>query len=261
MKALPRIWLSVAIALALTLAASAQFDKKPYSEWSEKEAMKLLNDSPWAHTQTFADTSSLTGNARLASGASRIGEDFQVNFRIRFLSSKPVRQATSRMIELQKKGELDEALAQRLKAFAEADFPDYIVITATVDAPRPSNHLQQATSVLLKLNTAALENNTYILAGNGQRVYIKEYQPPRNDGLGARFIFPRLIDGKPFITAETDTLLFHAELMESKAAAPGSSPSAQSGPTSTSSLTPFGSFVLDMRFKVKEMMFAGRLEY
>ncbi|MEW6209653.1 MAG: hypothetical protein AB1631_14895 [Acidobacteriota bacterium] len=259
MKKLIGAFLSCLVALS---SALAQWDRKPYSDWSEKEAAKLLSDSPWAQTQTFSDLSQLTGNARLASGASRIGEEFHVNFRIRFLSARPVRQATARMMEIQNKGELSAPLEKQLRAFAAADFPDYVVITVTVDSPRPSNHLQQATLMLAKMTTADLQNNTYLLAGNGQKVFIKEYQPPRNDGLGARFIFPRLIDGKPFIMAETESVLFHSEMMAAKAtSSPGSDPAQQVGPSPSSSITPFSEFILNMRFKIRDMMFGGKLEY
>src|SRR5207244_6371313 len=43
--------------LAHPLSISGQWNKKPYTEWSEKEAMKLLNDSPWGQTHTFTDMS------------------------------------------------------------------------------------------------------------------------------------------------------------------------------------------------------------
>jgi hypothetical protein len=43
--------------LAGALAVAAQWDKKTPTEWSEREAQKLLNDSPWAQTQTFSDLS------------------------------------------------------------------------------------------------------------------------------------------------------------------------------------------------------------
>ena len=116
--------------------------------------------------------------------------------------------------------------------------------------------------MLAKLTTGDLQNNTYLLADNGQRIYLKEYQSPRNDGLGARFIFPRLVDGKPFITAETESLLFHSEFGETAAPlAPGSNPTQQTGPSPSSNIRPFSNFVLNMRYKVKDMMFGGKLEY
>jgi hypothetical protein len=246
------------------LTASAQWNKKPYTEWTEKESLKVLNDSPWGQTQTFSDTSQMTGNQRLDSGASRIAEDFEVNFRIRFMSARPVREASARTIELQQKGELNQQLAAQLKSFAtaEAPFPDYIVITVTCDAKKVNNHLQQANELLYKLTTSDLKNNTYLLVKGGERIFLKEYQQPRKDGFGARFIFPRFVGGKPLITAEGGEILFHAELGGGPPA--GSAESLRrtpTGPTRTSGLTPFDGFTLNMRYKTKDMMYAGKLEY
>ena len=42
---------SFALLLGHPMSLSAQWNKKPYTEWSEKEATKLLNDSPWCQTR------------------------------------------------------------------------------------------------------------------------------------------------------------------------------------------------------------------
>lgn len=236
MKPICRVFVigSFALMLAYPLALSAQWNKKPYTEWSEKEATKLLNDSPWCQTQALTDTSQMTGQGRADSSQSRVQEVFNVNIRIRFLSAKPVRQAISHLMELTNREKISAQLATRLSAFAAADFPDYIVITVTSESDKASRLLQQTQASFYKLTTNELKNNTYLLAG-GQRVFIKEYQPPGNDGLGARYIFPRMVDGKPFITPETGDVLFHSE--------------------------PLGTVILNMRYKVREMMYDGKLEY
>lgn len=235
MKPVCRVFvISFALLLLYPLAVSAQWSKKPYTEWSEKESIKLLNDSPWGQTQSLTDTSQMTGQARVDSNRSRIAEVFNVNIRIRFLSAKPVRQALSHLMEMKNRETIPADLAARLKAFAAADFPDYIVITVTSESDKASALQQQTQTAFYKLTTSELKNNTYLLA-DGQRVFIKEYQPPGKDGFGARYIFPRLVDGKPFITPETGNILFRSE--------------------------PSGSVVLSMRYKVKEMMYDGKLEY
>lgn len=236
MKPVCRVFVisSFALMLAYPLTLSAQWNKKPYTEWSEKEATKLLNDSPWCQTQALTDTSQMTGQARADSSQSRVQEVFNVNIRIRFLSARPVRQAISHLMELTNREKISAELAARLKAFAAADFPDYVVITVTGESDKASRLLQQTQASFYKLTTNELKNNTYLLAG-GQRVFIKEYQQPGNDGLGARYIFPRMLDGKPFITPETGDVLFHSE--------------------------PLGNVALNMRYKVKDMMYDGKLEY
>src|SRR5215475_2451959 len=229
MKVINRVATSLAFCMVCSLVARAQWEKKPYAEWSEKEAQKLLNDSPWGQTQVISDTSQMFGNESMSSGASRVANVFHVNFRIRFLSAKPMRQAISRVMELKQKGAVDERLASQLRAFAAADFPDYVVITVLCDSDQPNMRLQEATALLNNRSTADLKNNTFLELKDGRRVFLQEYKPPRNDGLGARFVFPRLIDGKPYIAAESGEIHFVSDLSQAGSPSGGVSRSAASG--------------------------------
>jgi hypothetical protein len=238
--------------LVCSLAASAQYDNKPYIEWSEKEATKIMNDSPWSQTHTLVDTSKAFNTSRgRRSASSTASSVVKVNFRVRFLSSRPVRQAISRLALLHDT-KMPEQMYGRLKALAEAPFPDYVVVAVTCDSDRGSDMLQQANETLRRATTAVLANKTYLITNTGQRIYLKEYQPPRNDGFGARFIFPRIIDGKEMITAQNGEVVFHTEM------AGGSE--LNSGVTTSDTAVGYG-FTLHTRYKVKGMMFNGRLEY
>lgn len=62
-----------------------------------------------------------------------------------------------------------------------------------------------------------------------------EYHAPINDGLGAKFIFPRIVDEKRFVNAETGTFRFYSEV--------------------TNQLK------LNVTFKTSELMYNGQLEY
>jgi hypothetical protein len=140
-----------AITLAHPLTLLAQWDKKPYTGWCEKEAIKVLNDSPWGQTQNLTDRSQMTGQARVDSSQSRIADVFNVNLRIRFLSAKPVRQALSRLMEMKNRETISAELAAKLQANAAADFPDYIVITVTGESDKASALLQQTQAAFYKL--------------------------------------------------------------------------------------------------------------
>jgi len=267
MKPVCRVFVfsSFALVLAYPLSLSAQWNKKPYTEWSEKEATKLLNDSPWCQTQAVTDTSRQSSTQTSGSGSvTAIAEVVNVNFRVRFLSAKSTRQAFARMMELQQKGKLPEDVAARLKAFAAADFPDYIVVTVSAESDKPSNMLQQANATLYKLTTNELKNVCYLMV-DGKRVFLREYQPPGKDGLGARLIFPRLVDGEPFVSQKSGDILFHAELggrSALDATVPNTAIPNRDLPNSTANrtATPFG-FTISTRYKVKDMMFEGKLEY
>ena len=189
-----------AAVLAGSVIAFAQYDAKPYTEWSEKEANKIMNDSPWSQTHTLTDTSKAFNTSRgRRTAASTASSVVTVNFRVRFLSSHPVRQAISRLALLHDT-KMPEQMLGRLKALAEAPFPDYVVVAVTADSDRGSDMLTQANEALRRATTVVLINKTYLITNSGQRIYLKEYQPPRNDGFGARFIFPRIIDGREMLT-------------------------------------------------------------
>ena len=240
MKSFTRIFISCTLTLFLLcpIATSAQWNKKPYDEWSEKDADKLLKNSPWARTETFTDASamfrSVQGQTPTTGTVGTPQTALYVNFRIRFLSAKPVRMAVKRMTELKHKEEVPAELASSLDDFVNTEFKDLIIVVVNVDSDQPGPNASQAISLLQTTSTAAIKNNTFLQVGK-ERVFLQEYQTPRSDGLGARFLFPRLVDGKPFITADEKEIRFVAELSSSHK--------------------------LNQRFKIKDMMYEGKLEY
>jgi len=84
-------------------------------------------------------------------------------------------------------------------------------------------------------NTGTLKNATYLENKDGKRVFLQEYIAPINDGMGAKFVFPRTVDEKPFINSESGYLRFYAEMAKN--------------------------IKLNMRFKISDMMYEGKLEY
>jgi hypothetical protein len=230
-----------ALFLTLPLNASGQWDKKAYPEWTEKDAMKLLNDSPWGKSQVFTSPVTLfrgpvSGRQGVGqSTSSRPADATHVNFRIRFFSAKPIRQAVARLLELKQKHPMNDELADHLKTLASGDFLEYIVITVVCESDEAGANVQEATGLLRTRGTAELKNNTFLEIKGGRRMFLQEFQPPRQDGLGARFIFPRMAGDKPFITPESEEIRFFTELSDT--------------------------YRLDRRFKIKDMIYEGKLEY
>lgn len=248
---------ALAVMLACPLFVTGQLNKKPYTEWSEKETLKLLNDSPWAQTQAVTDTSRQSSTTRSGSGSTTaIADIINVNFRVRFFSAKPTRQAIARFMELQQRGNLPEQTAAQLKGLAAADFPDYVIVTVTAESDKPSNMLQAANAALYKLTTNELKNDTYLVVKDGRRLFLKEYQPPRKDGLGARFIFPRLVEGEPFISERSGEILFHTDL-SGGSVLDATTPNRDVSGRTAAQL----GFTINTRYKVKDMIFDGKLEY
>lgn len=223
--------------LCLSLAAQDK-QQKPWTEWSKKEAEKILNDSPWGQTQTVTDTSEMFfsptgpgggGGQRSASGATNQATD--VKYRIRWFSARPIRQALVRMMMLGSRS-LDAATTERLKNYAEAQAGDEIIITVTFESPdaRYSGPVMQSFN---SSTAASLKNNTYLERNDGKRVFLEEYILPGKDGFGARFVFPRKVDGQPFITPDATDVRFVSGVAGG----------------------------LNMKFKVARMNYNGALEY
>ena len=143
--------LTIAALVTVFLAGGVLAQKqKPWVEWNQKEAEKVLNDSAWGRTQTETDTSQMffsptsdpnaTGargtsndNSRLSQGATN--QAVSVNYRIRFFTAKPIREALVRLIEV-KQTNLPKETLDRLAAFANLDSNQYVIVAVTFDQAR-----------------------------------------------------------------------------------------------------------------------------
>jgi hypothetical protein len=244
-----KLAIAAAAACLLVSGVGAQDKKeKPWTDWSKKEVEKILNDSPWGQTQTMTDTSEMfysptttptNGGPSRISSSSRDTEGAtnqatNVKYRIRFFSARPIRQALVRSMMLGMKGTPDAATAERLKNFAELQSNENIIIAVAFEA----NDQRSGNSVMQSFNsstTGTLKNSTYLERSDGKRVFLEEYAIPGRDGFGARFIFPREVDGQPVISPESGDVRFVSEVARN--------------------------IRLDMKFKVSDLFYGGKLEY
>ena len=232
--------LVMCLTICLMAAGSVVGQKqlKPWKEWSKNDAQKVLNDSPWAHLQIdqdFVEANPLQrpSDPRDTSVDTRLRQNDGMTYGIRFFSARPVRQAFVRMIQLQKK-DLAPAMVSRLNTFAELTSEDSVIIAVTIENP-DANMLGKAMQIVRNATTPMLKNTTYLERSDGKRVFIDQYTPPGSDGFGARFIFPRMLDGKPFLGPEFTMVRFVSDLGNS--------------------------IKFHMTYKVKDMMLDGKLEY
>ena len=253
--------------------ATAQKQLKPWTEWSKKDAEKILNDSPWGQTQVETDTSEMvftpttqTGGGDSASRREQgaTNQATSVKFRICWLSARPIRQALARQTELES-GSLNE----QLRFFAEGPSGKRTVIAVSFEASdrRFGGKVMQAFN---SANTGVLKNSTYLERKDGQRIFLQEYVPPQQNRLGvALFIFPRVVGEQPLLTAESGSVRFHSEYEDRTSIDEALNPVGQNS-SRQSTQGPLGGtkqsespykFKLDMRFKVAEMVYNGKLEY
>lgn len=236
----------VALACALAASPAAQKKEKPWTEWSKKDAEKILNDSPWGQTQTETDTSEMFfqpqptpnpvtgqsggGAARDARGSTNQATD--VKYRIRFFSARPIRQAFAR-VALLDAPKPDPQMEERLRLFAEVASNEKIVVSVTFES-KDGRFSGAAMQAFASAVTGTLKNNSY-LEVKGRRLFVEEYVPPGKQGYGALYIFPRRVGEGPFITPESGDVRFVSEVSKN--------------------------IRLDMKFKVSQMAYNGQLEY
>jgi len=248
---------AVALLMLVTIAASAQKENYSWMELPRKDAERLLANSPWSQTQVDTDASEMfysptrpgtsavaqtttkgnigsqqsINNNRADRGA--LNEEVHTTYRISFLSARPIRQAFAKMI-LSAEREPNEQLASQLQAFVERDFSSYVVIAVKVDSTdgRLLGPIMQAIN---SGTSGTLKNTTYLERQDGKRVFLMQYIAPISDNLGAKFIFPRLVDGEPFLKSDSGSVRFFAQFNDS--------------------------FKINMVYKVREMVFDQKLEY
>jgi len=213
--------------------------QKPWTEWSAKEAQQMLSSSPWAQTQVDTNLSEMfySPTARTTNSASRnlegaTNQEIKLYYYIRFFTARPVRKALARLYEIKQKP--DKEASAGLHNFAELQSTNLTIIAVAFECTdgRFSGKVMQAFQSAV---TATLKNKTYLERSDGKRLFLQEYVPPGPDGFGARFVFPRVVEGKEFITPEVSEIRFLTEVD--------------------------ANVKLNMRFKTAGMMLDGKLEY
>ena len=237
-----------AFVLALCTVSALGQKSKPWNELTEKEVAKILNDSPWGQTQTEGDesrpdqTSAITQVAASGSANRQLSREGEapdtrpsrvIKYRARFLSAKPVRGAFARFLLL-KKPEADENLSTQLQGFVDRDFADFVVVVVMPEAEDPKL-VGPTMQFLTSATTEVLKEKVYLERKDGKRLVLADYRPPGPDGMGAKFVFMRMLEGKPFLTPESDNVRYFAQFSEK--------------------------MKLNVKYKVSDMMYDGKLEY
>lgn len=235
------IMILLAFSLVLSTALAQKADK-PWTDWTKDEVQKMLNSSPWAQVQTETDTSEMmfmptSPGTSVANDASRqaagaTNQSVNVKFYVRLFSARPIREALARQTILQQK--LPDTAVESLRPFAERKSPDAIIFTVIYDSndQRYGNVVMQA---FAGNTTATLKNNTYLQRSDGKQLFLEEYVPPGKDNFGARFIFLKNPDGKPFFEANSGEIHFVAQFPRLPK--------------------------IERRFKIANLMYQGELEY
>ncbi len=213
---------------------------KPWTEWSKKDADKMLNESAWGQSQTKGEgpaglpQGANAGNANTNRGAGATQETIPSEYRIRFrlISAKPIREGIARRLVLAQPDK-EKELTEQLQAVVDKGFGDYIIVAVNFEGSNPRT-VMGFLQGLTRLNAAALAGKVYLERKDGKRVELVDYKAPIADEMGGKFIFARTLDGSPFLAADSGTVRFVVDTERLK---------------------------LDAKFKVADMKYGEKLEY
>ena len=206
------------LALVLTTFADDFWETKPFTEWNEPEAMKMLSQSPWSRTllvlggtlsaaqaaNRVTDLPSLsTTGAGRGTGVGQAGSGYgsggdSVSVYVSWFSSGRIRQALGRLAQIR-----NHTPESEIKKFVEQPSEDYQICVAG--------------PVLEAFNSLSLDDfkpKTFLASkkNKSKTLPLKSYAAPkeRSDGM-AVFSFERQLDGEPAFGLEDQEVEFVAQ--------------------------------------------------
>lgn len=174
---------------------------------SEKRALKILNDSPWARQQT---------STRLIQGvgSGEYGEkEIFSRYYVRILSAAPVRRAFDRIWNLvssqgSTSSEGDKPTAH--KVWSTVD-PGYIVIAVAFRTNEPETQ-RNVDRTMRSQTLDTIRNRTYISTTGFPQVRPVAYFAPVEPAVGFEFVFPRFVDGIEVFSKSDSSFTFSFNL-------------------------------------------------
>lgn len=235
-----RLFFLVLIVFSVAALAAQDFVfKKPFSQWSAKDAKKVLEDSPWTDKESlvepqFVPVSATSGGPGVASpptvrgggaaaspaggtsditGGEATGREasLEVWYRAQIRSALPIRQAMVRQAQLEQnydkmtpeqKSDFDAQAARLLNA----QFPEHIVISIVY-----GSNVQARDNELARFwqtRGAAEAPNNFSLIGSGGRI-VRPIAAQATPGAGREFqvVFPRALNGEPLVGPDDKELI------------------------------------------------------
>jgi len=241
----------LSLLLICSASVSAQWEKKPSTEWTNDDIKKVLNDSPWVKKVDFFGV----GQAGYPGGGfsnqrSKVGNDPNIKLDpsipsgrmsggasttvyVRLLSAKPILEAIKQN-KVFPQG--DGWQFEELKALANSSPGELIIIGVgrrILSSPYEST---LGTGVL----SPDITKETYLEVKGGPRIPLYEYKSGRiyTLSLGIFFVFKRVVDGKPIIIPDSGEFRFHTKIQSA------------------------GKLVdLEVKYKVKDLLYEGKQEF
>jgi hypothetical protein len=168
--------------------------------------VRLLNSSAWARQETF--TRVIGGVGSGVSGEKEIYNTFYV----RFLSARPIREAYTRVQQIQNgydkwKPQEKRRFDALTKASLDLDVDRWIVVAVSFRSNDPNE--ESLLRQFFESETAStLRNRVFLSTDSFSQVELAAYFPPKEEGVGAKFVFPRKIEGVPVVSQTGEQITF-----------------------------------------------------
>lgn len=220
----------VLFALSSVGLAQQEVVKKPLNAWTRAEAEAILNDSVWVSKQEVrlrydqqrqVAAGSYTPNAGVtdttaANAQTNVSSDIPVDFvfTVRLRSAVPVREALSRLKELQ----ADTKMSAKERATFDAQVKGLLACPAcaqnyVVSLSSKSKNSPGADAVFSTFKggrLSDLQRYVYLANDQGERRVLVHFVAPKAPGDEAVFFFSRLDDkGAPLLTKDSKELLIN----------------------------------------------------
>ncbi len=164
----------------------------------------MLNNSAWARQETFTNVISGVG-----SGISGEKEIYNTYY-IRFLSARPIREAFARIQQIHHG--YDTMASEKKTRFDKAQLPilemntaDWIVVSVSFRSNDP-NEESNLRRFFQSETVKTLKTKAFLSSPECSQVQLLAYFPPREESVGAKFVFPREVYGIPVVTKDCGSI-------------------------------------------------------
>ncbi len=192
------------VLVPVSLYAEGFWVKKDFTQWSVRECAKLLNDSPWAKSQTITQIFIEEIGDNPGSVPNREHAP-QITYVAQIWSAEPIRQAVVRQARLAPEfKKLSDPQRQAIEAqqarLLEQKFPDHIVVRVEYSTTVPAYERALASYWQTRPRGAWVQD-TFLNSSSGRRSPVDVQVA---GGGGGYFIlaFAREVSGEPVITSK-----------------------------------------------------------
>ncbi len=210
--------LVLSCALVQPVFAQQFWEKKPYTQWSDKEVRRVLEDSPWSQQLTVSNVKlEIAGPNLSPKGPTQAARDRgmehnpRITYTVQFRSAKPIRQALIRHAQIASKyDQMDAAKKaaadQRAQEFLGVPAEEIMVYVGfETNVPAYAMDIQRAFSSLppgtvpidtfLNVGGNKLSPTSYqVVTGGMQLTFQRPPDLPREGDISLEFMSPQVGD-------------------------------------------------------------------